>query len=59
MRRSRVTCCNRMSEIVHGKKYEDEICKIPLLNDTVFSNDQLQQLITRLKKNPKFAIKIE
>ena len=44
-----------MSEIVHGKKCGDEIRKIPLSNDTVArriaenSDDQLQQLITRLK----------
>ena len=41
----------KMSEIVHGKKCGDEICKIPLSNDTVarriieISDDQLQQLI--------------
>ena len=46
-----------MSEIVHGKKYGDEIRKIPLSNDTVarriaeISDDQLQQLITCLKKS--------
>ena len=55
----------KMSEIVHGKKYGDEIRKIPLSNDTVarriaeISDDQLQQLITRLKKSQKFAIQLD
>ena len=55
----------KMSEIVHGKKYGDEIRKIPLSNDTVArriaedSDDQLQQLITRLKKSQKFAIQLD
>ena len=55
----------KMPEIVHGKKYGDEIRKIPLSNDTVArriaenSDDQLQQLITRLKKNQKFAIQLD
>ena len=54
-----------MSELVHGKKYGDEIRKIPLSNDTVarriaeISEDQLQQLITRLKKSQKFAIQLD
>ena len=55
----------KMSEIVHEKKYGDEICKIPLSNDTVarriteISDNQLQQLIIRLKKSPKFAIQLD
>ena len=54
-----------MSEIAHGKKYGDKIRKIPLSNDTVarriaeISDDQLQQLLTRLKKSQKFAIQLE
>ena len=45
----------KMSEIVRGKKYGHELRKTPLSNDTVArriaenSDDQLQQLITRLK----------
>ena len=52
----------KMSEIIHGKKCDDEICKIPLSNDTVarrtaeISDDQLQQLITGLQKSQKFVI---
>ena len=55
----------KMSEIVRGKKYCHEIRKIPLFNDTVArriaenSDDQLQQLITRLKKSQKFAIQLD
>ena len=55
----------KMSEIVHGKKYGDEIRKIALSNDTVarriaeISDDQLQQLITRLKKSHTFAIQLD
>ena len=43
----------------------DEIRKIPLSNDTVArriaenSDNQLQQLITRLKKSQKFAIQLD
>ena len=54
-----------MSEIVHGKKYGDEIHKIPFSNDTVarriaeISDDQFQQLITRLKKSQKCAIQLD
>ena len=55
----------KMSEIVHGKKYSDEIRKIPLSNDTVarriaeISDGQLQQLIICLKKSQKFAIQLD
>ena len=55
----------KLSEIVHGKKYGDEIRKIPLSNDTVArriaesSDDQFQQLITRLKKSQKCAIQLD
>ena len=47
----------KMSEIVHGKKYGEEIRKMLLSNDTVARriaesrDDQLQQLITRQKKS--------
>ena len=55
----------KMSELIHGNKYGDDIRKIPLSNDTVarriteISDDQLQQLITRLKKIQKFAIQLD
>ena len=54
----------KMSEIVHGKNYVDEIRKMPLSNNTVArriaesTDDQLQQLITRLKKSQEFAIQL-
>ena len=55
----------KMLEIVHEKKYGDEIHKVRLLNDIVsrriseINNDQLQQLITRLNNSPKFAIQLD
>ena len=55
----------KMSKIVHGKKYGDDICKIPLSNDTVarriaeIINDQFEQPIFRLKKSPKFANQLD
>ena len=55
----------KMSELVHGKKYGDEIRKMPLSNDTVarriaeINDDQLQQLINRLKTSQKFAIQFD
>ena len=55
----------KMSQIVHGKKYGDDIRKIPLSNDTVAKriaeiiDDQIEQLIIRLKKSPKFAIQLD
>ena len=55
----------KMSEVFHGKKYGDNICKIPLSNDTVarriaeIIDDQFEQPIFRLKKSPKFAIQLD
>src|SRR5262249_3743086 len=55
----------RISEICHGQKFGEKIRKIPLSNDTVskrivdISNDQLQQLITRIKDSPKIAIQLD
>ena len=55
----------KMSEIMHRKKYGDDICKIPLSNNTVakriakISDDQFEQLIICLKKSPKFAIQLD
>ena len=49
----------------YTEKYGDEFHKISLSNDTVArriaenSDDQLQQLITRLKKSQKFAIQLD
>jgi len=51
-----------MSQVVHEKSME--IRKIPLSIDTVcrtfakISDDQFQQLITILEKNPKFTIQL-
>ncbi|XP_023242879.1 SCAN domain-containing protein 3-like [Centruroides sculpturatus] len=55
----------KMVEILHGSKYSNDIRKIPLSNDTVanriseISNDQLVQLITRIKESPKFSIQLD
>ena len=63
--KSRFPAAVKMSEIVHGKRYGDEIRKIPLSNDTVarriaeIIDDQFEQLIIRLKKSPKFAIQLD
>ena len=52
----------KMSEIVHGKKEANEMRKTPLSNNTVerriseISEDQLEQLIVRIKESRKFAI---
>ena len=55
----------RISDILHGKKYGDEVRKVPLSDTTVsrrvseISNDQFGQLITRVKQSVKFAIQID
>lgn len=55
----------QITETIHGKKYADELRKIPLSNDTVarrisdISCDQFQQLIQRIKESPKFAIQLD
>ena len=55
----------KMVEILHGKKYGDDIRKIPLSNDTVsnrisdINKDQLVQLIKRIKESPKFSIQLD
>ena len=55
----------KMSKIVYGKKYGDDIRIIPLSNDTVvrriaeISDDQFEQLIIRLKRSPKFTIQLD
>ncbi|XP_035229056.1 protein FAM200A-like [Stegodyphus dumicola] len=55
----------KMVEILHGRKYGDDIRKIPLSNDTVSNRisdinmDQLIQLITRIKESPKFSIQLD
>lgn len=51
-----------MIEILHKNKYDNEI---PLSNNTVtdmiseINNDPFQQLITRHKESPKFAIQLD
>ncbi|XP_067137172.1 protein FAM200A-like [Centruroides vittatus] len=55
----------QITETIHGKKYADELWKIPLSNDIVtrriseISCDQFQQLIQRIKESPKFAIRLD
>uniref|UniRef100_A0A0K0EJ23 DUF4371 domain-containing protein n=1 Tax=Strongyloides stercoralis TaxID=6248 RepID=A0A0K0EJ23_STRER len=55
----------KMVEILHGRKYGDDIRKIPLSNDTVsnrisdINKDQLIQLITRIKESLKFSIQLD
>ncbi|XP_035229526.1 zinc finger BED domain-containing protein 5-like [Stegodyphus dumicola] len=55
----------KMVEILHGRKYGNDIRKITLLNDTVsnrisdINKDQLIQLITRIKESPKFSIQLD
>jgi len=55
----------KMVEILHGSKYGDDFRKIPLSNDTVakriseINNDQLVQLITRIRESPKFSIQLD
>ena len=55
----------RMTEIIHGQKYADELKTNPLSNDTVgrqileISNDQCEQLIERIKESSKFAIQLD
>lgn len=55
----------KISEIICGGKYRDDIENIPLSNDTVgrriadISNDQLDQLISRIKASPMFSIQLD
>jgi hypothetical protein len=55
----------KICEIIHGKEISDVFKYVPLSNDTVtsrireISNDQLQQLIYRIKQSPNFAIQID
>ncbi|XP_057667226.1 protein FAM200A-like [Diorhabda carinulata] len=55
----------KMVEMLHGRKYGNDIRKIPLSNDTVsnrisdVNNDQLVQLIIRIKESPKFSIHLD
>lgn len=54
----------KISEIIHGKKFAEELSCIPLSNDTVknriteISTNQFEQLIERIKIT-KFAIQID
>ena len=55
----------KMSEMVHGKKEANEMRKIPLPNNIVerrlseISEDQLEQLIVRIKESHRFAIQLD
>ena len=55
----------KMSTTVHGKKNTNEMRKISLSNNTVcrrifkISEDQLEQLILRIKESRKFAIQLD
>ena len=55
----------KITETIHGKKYADELRKIPLSNDTVsqriseICDDQFQQLIDRIKESLKFSIQLD
>ena len=54
-----------MSTTVHGKKKTNEMRKISLSNNTVrrrifkIGEDQLEQLILRIKESRKFAIQLD
>ena len=55
----------KIAEIVLGSAHALEVKKIPLSNDTVarrvseISENQLQQLIDRVKNSPRFAIQLD
>ncbi len=55
----------RITEIINGKKYADELRKIPMSDTTVsrrileISKDQFEQLLERIKENSKFAIQLD
>jgi len=55
----------KMVEILHGRKYGDDIRKIALSNDTVsnrisdINKDQLIQLMTTIKESPKFSLQLD
>jgi hypothetical protein len=54
----------KMCEIMHGKKYGEALKTIPLSNTVMrciesMSKDIKQQLLTRIKCSPKFALQID
>jgi hypothetical protein len=55
----------KMCEIMHGEKYGEALKTIPLSNNTVMrsialmSEDIKEQLLTRIKCSPKFALQID
>jgi hypothetical protein len=55
----------KITKILHGKKYADELKFMPLSNDTVSKrirevrDDMHEQLLERIKKSPKFVIQLD
>jgi tetrahydromethanopterin S-methyltransferase subunit F len=55
----------KMCEIMHGEKYGEALKTIPLSNNTVMrriesmSEDIEEQLLTRIKSSPEFALQID
>jgi tetrahydromethanopterin S-methyltransferase subunit F len=55
----------KMCEIMHGENYGEDLKTIPLSNNTAMrriesiSEDIMQQLLTRIKRSPKFALRID
>jgi hypothetical protein len=55
----------KITEILHGKKYADELKFALLSNDTVrtriteINDDMREQLLERILKSPKFAIQLD
>jgi hypothetical protein len=60
-----LTSAMKMCEIMHGEKYGEALETIPLSNNTVMrriesmSKDIKEQLLTRIKCSPKFALQID
>jgi hypothetical protein len=54
----------KIMEILHGKKYADELKFLPLSNDTVskrireISDDMLEQLLERIRKAPNLQFNL-
>jgi hypothetical protein len=55
----------KMCEIMHGEKYGEAVKTVPLTKNTVMrrmesmSKDIKEQLLTRIKCSPKFALQID